>query len=287
MPRNRIWFDGRKAAYAGLLLLGSVAVGACKVPGGTPPAEVTHTPILQPTYTTKPTATEAPSLPTVTPETEPTAEPPVAVSPTEEPTVPPTVLPTATVAATGTPTPEPTVVSSPTPTVVPTETATPEPTEIVTPSVTPLLTPSPEPTAAPEYDTLLQNGWQRTEDFFGLREVFFSGMFDVAELSAVAGAYEYRYTATRDAAVGFLICGEEGKMALDYTEELVALYPDCIVTAEGEGDYSYCYSADGQTISGRVYECVSEGQRNRMRIEMVYPAGDENYGNEGYRFYLR
>ena len=284
MPGNKTWFDGRKAAYAGLLLLGCVVCG-CGEPGAS--GELTQTPVPtvtmapQPTYTTKPTATESPELPTVTPFDTPTVEPTLAATPTmttaptEEPTMAPTVTPTMI--------PTETV----TPSALPTVTPTTEPTETVTPSPEPTLTPPPVPTVYPEYDTLIQNGWQRTGDFFGMREVYFSGMFDAVELLAVTGRYEYRYTASADSAVIFSLIGEEGADVHGYVEELRTLYPECLVTAEGEADYSYRYDAEGQTVSGRVYDCTRGEQKNRMRAELRYPAENDNNGNEGYGFYLK
>ena len=147
--------------------------------------------------------------------------------------------------------------------------------------------PTPIPTAYPEYDTLIQNGWQRTEDFFGMREVYFSGRFDTVELLTVTGRYEYRYTASADSAIAFSLIGEEGTDVQSFVEELLTLYPECLVTAEGEADYSYCYQAAGQTVSGRVYDGTWGEQKNRMRAELRYPAENENYGSEGYGFYLK
>ena len=75
-------------------------------------------------------------------------------------------------------------------------------------------------TAVPEYDTLLQNGWQRTEDFFGCREIFFSGKFDDAEPVIVDGGYEFSYRAASDASVLLRIIGEEKREIDTFLEKL-------------------------------------------------------------------
>lgn len=294
MPEKRNRFDRRKAAYAGLLLLGACIAGGCKEPATS--GKVTEAPMLTATIAPRPTETEKPTatvMPQPTEITEPTAM--VTIKPFYTPTVEPTEAVTPTtmpmIASTATPTVEPTERPTSTPTVEPTVTVTPtiEPTSVITvaPTAEPTPIPSPVPTAYPEYDTLIQSGWQRTEDFFGEHEIFFSGMFDTVELVAVPGLYEYQYTVTTNAEVSFSILGEEGEFVHSVLEALLALYPECLVTVEGEGDYSYKYTAQGQTVSGRVYDCTQGEQANYMRVELVYPAENENYGNEGYAFYIK
>lgn len=293
MPGKESQKNKRIAAYAGLLLLSGCVIGGCKEPGAT--GEITELPVPtvtaspQPTYTNtiKPTVTDSPATPTDTPTESPTATP--TVSPTTEPTLSqsPTVAPTVS------PTPKPTVRVTPTPTVKPTEAVdpTPEPTveATVTPTEEPTFTPTPmpEPTAVPEYDTLIQNGWQRTEDFFGKREVYFSGMFDTVDLIAEEGRYGYRYLATADADISLSIIGEESLTVQAFTGELKDRYPECSIVSEGEEDYLYEYTVDGKTVRGRVYSGTVEDKVNRMRVEMVYPAENEFYRQEGYGFYLR
>lgn len=287
MPGKESQKNKRKAAYAGLLLLSGCVIGGCKEPGET--GKITETPvptvtaIPQPTYTTTitPTVTEAPLIPTDRP----------TDTPTESPTAEPTLSQSPTVTPTVSPTPEPTEGVTSIPTAKPTEAVilTPEPTEkvTVTPTEEPTLTPTPEPTAIPEYDTLIQNGWQRTEDFFGKREVYFSGMFDTVDLIAEEGRYGYRYLATADADISLSIIGEEDLTVQEFTDELTDRYPECSVVFEGEQDYRYEYTAEGKTISGRVYSGTEGDKENRMRVEMVYPSENEIYRQEGYGFYLR
>ena len=179
------------------------------------------------------------------------------------------------------PTPE---VTSPTPGL--TDTPGPEPTEEpgLTPDVPVTSTPLPEPTASPEYDTLMENGWQRTDDFFGYREIYFSGMFDNTELIAVPGRYEYRYTSTSDRNATFSMIGEEGVSVDAFLEELALTYPDCVIGWESIGDYSYEYTAGDYRVKGRIYDCGTGDSASRIRVEFYSPVGEEQ--KEGYVFYL-
>lgn len=281
MPDNRSTSDRRKAAYACLLLLGGFVLGACTKPGMS--GTVTEQPI--------PTLTKAP-VPTLTGgAVQPTGGPSATPTPEEIRFSTPVPSLTPSNAATATPTTEPVERATVTPTVMPAVTVTPMARPTVTaaplPTQEPLPTGEPIPTGTPEYDTLIRNGWQRTEDFFGQREVYFSGRFDTVELLAVDGRYEYRYSASADMAVSFSIIGETEKDVHNFIKELTAQYPDCVVTAEGDADYSYRYTSERQTVSGRTYDCTGEGQKGCMRVELRYPAGDTQYGNEGYVFYLR
>lgn len=285
MPNNRRASDRRKAAYAGLLLLGSFVLGACTKPGMS--GKVTEQPVPTLTEAPEPTLTGGAGQPSHVPAATPTAE--LTPEGTQRPTQLPSLMPTTE--ATAVPTTEPVKRATVTPTVKPAVTVTPMAKPTVTtvplPTQEPLPTNEPIPTETPEYDTLIRNGWQRTEDFFGQREVYFSGKFDTVELLAVDGRYEYRYSASADMAVSFSIIGETGKDIHSFMRELTAQYPDCVVTAEGDADYSYWYTSERQIVSGRTYDCTGEGQTSCMRVELRYPAGDTQYGNEGYVFYLR
>ncbi|MGN1084550.1 MAG: hypothetical protein ACI4QX_06075, partial [Lachnospiraceae bacterium] len=216
------------------------------------------------------------NLPTVTEPTKaPTAEP--TESPTPAPTMPelPTVAPTEKPSST----PEPTGTPLPTPT----EPVTATPTELPLPTSAP----TPLPTGTPDYSALIRSGWQRTEDFFGQREVYFSGIFDRAELIASPGRYEYVYTASSEETVRFSVIGEENAEAESFLNVLTERYPDCRIISEGEKDYSYRYTTEGKTVCGRVYACPQGEQPNRMRMEMVFLPERELSGQEEYSFYLQ
>lgn len=242
---------------------------------------------------TEPTAgpgTTEPPVPTVTGDVMPTSTPEptkaaptqgVTATPTAEPVVTPAVSPEPVATPEAKPTPE---ALSPSP--KPTGTQGPEPTEepVLTPEVPVTSTPLPEPTASPEYDTLIENGWQRTDDFFGYREIYFSGMFDETELMAVPGRYEYRYTSATDRNVAFSVIGEEGVSVGAFLEELTLAYPDCTISWESEGDYSYIYTVGETRTQGRIYDCGTEDMMLRVRVEFYGPAGAEQ--TEGYAFYL-
>lgn len=265
MRRKQDGFRPRKrAAYAGLFLGVLLGLTACTKPVVQP--EITDTPVPSPTEEVIPT--QEPQQPTEGPEVPegPTATPEVTlpVEPTEVPDATPTLGPTATVK------PEPSDAPSPTPTAKP---------EID-------LTATPEPTGQPAYETLLQNGWQRTGDFFGCREIFFSGKFDCSELFAEPGRYEYRYTASGEEGVTFSVIGEEDQPLQPYLEELAKNSLECNIERETEGDYRYLYT-DGKTmVAGRIYACNRDGKTGRMRVEFR-TAAQEDLSTEGYEFYLR
>ena len=243
------------------------------VPVATGDVKPTTGPTTEPVAGTQvPQVTEPVTAPTVTPVAGPTdvpeMTPPVMVTPAEGPETTPVITP-------GTPTPG-----------VPEEDVTEDP--VLTPEVSPELSPTPVPlpTAVPEYDTLLQNGWQRTEDFFGCREIFFSGKFDDAEPVVGDDGYEFSYRAVSDVSVLLRIIGEENRGVSMFLEELQRSYPDCLTVQEGPDDYSYVY-IDGKTqVTGRVYACGDEENGNRMRVEFYSPAGSD-VQTEGYGFYLR
>ena len=263
MHRKQDGFGMRKrAVYAGLFLGVLLGLTACTRPVVQP--EITNTPVPSPTEEVRPTEgltqpTEGPDIPEG-----PTATPEVTMP--ADPTETPEILPTSEPVVTTVPDDEP----SPTPTTEP-ETD---------------LTEAPEPTGQPSYDTLLQNGWQRTEDFFGCREIFFSGRFDCSELLAEPGRYEYRYTASEEAGVAFSVIGEEGQMLQPYLEELAGNSLECTIERETEGDYRYVYT-DGETmVSGRIYTCDKDGRTGLMRVEFYMPTR-EDLSTEGFEFYLR
>ncbi len=96
----------------------------------------------------KPTATQPPATPTLTPTptatATPTPTPTATATPTPTPTA--TATPTPTPTATATPTPTPTATATPTPTPTATATPTPTPTATATPTPTPTATATPAPT---------------------------------------------------------------------------------------------------------------------------------------------
>ncbi|MBR2407548.1 MAG: hypothetical protein IKB07_01190 [Lachnospiraceae bacterium] len=240
--------------------------------------EVTPEPTEAPEVTPEPT-----EVPEVTPE--PTEAPEVTPKPTEAPEVTPepTEAPEVTPKPTEAPevTPEPTEAPEVTPKPTEAPEITPEPTEA--PEITP------EPTEAPEvqsdYEVLIQNGWQRTEDFFVGRSIYFSGRFTQTELLTEPGRYEYRYTTTEDAEAVFSIIGEELPVQT-FLDELTQKGPACEITKEAEEDYGYRYTEQGRVVFGRVYACFVEEKEYRMRIEMSYSIGTESQTEE-YRFYLK
>lgn len=277
MREISIWQAGRKRRMYFVLFLALclLFVGCVKPVTG---PETTNTPAPTATGEVKPTKTPAPAKTTPTPAvTEPIAEPTAVpeVKPTDEPKV--TEVPNIT----------PAVTTEPTPTTGPeggdgTEVpgVTPEPTPV------PVVTAVPLPTPVPEYGTLLENGWQRTEDFFGRREIFFSGIFDLGEAITGEESYEFCYRSASDESVLFRVIGEEGSSAEAFLDELRQNQPDCLIEQEGTEDYSYVY-IDGQNrIEGRVYDCGNGEAVNRMRVEFYSPAHSD-IQTEGYGFYLR
>lgn len=281
-----IW--GKGAVCAGLFLGVWLGLAGCVRPGGGP--GVTDTPVPTVTKVVKPTPEPEPVTGTPVPSvTEPAVKPTVA--PTTGPTDAPEMTPTAFSTPTECPEETPIVTPEYTPTpYYPEENITevPSPTPEVTPEPSPLptVTPVPLPTMTPEYDTLLQNGWQRTEDFFGGREIFFSGKFDDAEPVVGEGSYEFSYRAVSDVSVLLRIIGEEGKGVQPFLDELRQNLPECLIEQEGQGDYSYAY-VDGKTqVNGRIYACADGETEHRMRVEFYSLAGSDMQ-TEGYGFYLR
>lgn len=274
----------KRAVCAGLFLGIWLGLSGCVVPVVGPGS--TNTPVPQttegvrptpeqeqPTGTPEPVVTESAVKPTVAPVTGSTETPgvtvPVFVTPTEEPDSTPVITP----GNTGTPGPQ-TGDHTEFPTLTPE--VSPEPT----------VTPIPLPTAIPEYDTLLRNGWQRTEDFFGCREIFFSGKFDDAEPVIGEGSCEFGYRAVSDASVLLRIIGEENAGVQPFVEELRQSRPECLIGQEGPEDYSYAYVEGKTQVNGRVYACRNGGTEHRMRVEFYSPAGSDMQ-TEGYGFYLR
>ena len=238
---------------------------------GVTPEPVTAEPVAPSPEPTKEPVTEA----TPTPSAEPLPTPEPLPTATPESTVTPEPLPTAT--------PESTVTPELLPTEIPESTVTPEPLPTEIPEST--TTPEPLPTNAPDYGTLLQNGWQRTEDFFGCREIVFPGIFNRTELMTKEGYYEYRYTTDNEDGLLFRIVGEDEVGIQPFLDELEQVYAGCVVVPEGAEDYRYSYTEEDTMIKGRVYACNAGERKRRMRIEFCYPA--EEAQAEGYEFYLR
>lgn len=281
-----IWRKG--AICAGLFLGVWLGLAGCVKPAVGP--GLTDTPVPTVTEAVKPTPEPVAATGTPMPSvTEPAVKPTVA--PTAGPTDKPEMTPTPFTTPTESPevTPDPTPECTPTP--IPPEeniTAGPFPTPETTqgPEPLPTVTPVPFPTAFPEYDTLLLNGWQRTEDFFGCREIFFSGKFDDAEPVVGEGSYEFSYRAVSDVSVLLRIIGEEGMGVQSFVDGLRQERPECLIVQEGTGDYSYAY-IDGKTqVNGRIYDCGTGETKNRMRVEFYSLAGSD-IQTEGYGFYLR
>ena len=247
-------------------------------------------PVVGPEITDTPVPTLTGGVPTPVPDT-PTPVPEITgeeIRPTEEPIGTPDNVPTITTEPNSTPDLSPTtgaedsVSATPrpekTPTVVPKPIVTPEP--AVTPTQVPV------PTGQPDYMALLQNGWQRTEDFFGNREIFFSGIFDETEPVVSSGRYEFRYTASSDAGVSFSIIGEEGLTVQEFLDKLIQGSRECWIEPEGEADYSYTYTDGDIRVMGRIYACRAEDKVHRMRVEFCSSISTEEQ-TEGYTFFLR
>lgn len=275
MHRKGVWFAKTKRAVEAGLCLGAVILAAgCVSPSVVP--GLTSTPVPSPaseegltsvpaTATPVPTVTEPVSSVTATPQVTPEERPTVPVTPTEAPEQTPTRAPEVT----GTGEPEPGGITEPLPEV----TGSPEA------SVTPA------PTGLPEYDTLLRNGWQRTEDFYGERDIYFSGKFDLTELSVSEGRYEYRYRSAADPEIMFLIIGESLSVQ-QFLEDLTREKEGCLIVQESDGDYGYRYMEENRQVTGRVYACRGDGKEQRMRVEFYSPDTGE-ISTEGYGFYLR
>lgn len=263
MCRKQSCFGMRKRAVCAGLFLGVLfGLTACTKPVVQP--GITDTPVPSPTEEILPTQEPL----------QPTEGPDVPQGPTEKPEVPVTAGPTITPDAAPTGEPDPTEG----PDVSPSPTATAESDAE--------LTETPEPTGQPAYETLLQNGWQRTGDFFGCREIFFSGKFDCSELIAEPGRYEYRFTSSDEPGVSFSVIGEEELELQPYLEEIAKNSLECHIERETEGDYRYLYT-DGETmVSGRIYTCDRDGKTGLMRVEFR-TAAREDLSTEGYEFYLR
>lgn len=270
--------NAKRAAAAGLFLGVCLLTAGCVSPAGGP--GFTATPVPSPTKgavtapvpetpTPLPVVTEPISSPPATPKETPGGKPTVPVVSTEVPEREPTGTPEAT--ETGCPEPSETPTAEP----VPELTGLPEVSS----------TPLPTPTGLPEYDTLLRNGWQRAEDFFGERDIFFSGKFDLTELSVSGERYEYRYHASSDPEIMFLIIGEKLSVQ-QFLEDLTQEKEDCLIVREDEGDYGYIYTEENRQVNGRVYACGGNGKEQRMRVEFYGPVAADIVP-EGYGFYLR
>lgn len=253
-------------------------------------------PVVGPDITDTPVPTLTGGIPTPVPDTS-TPVPGITgeeIRPTEEPTGEPDEVPTMTTEPDSTPHLSPTagaekdVTATPKPeatsTTVPEPAVSPEPTVIPDPDVTP--TQVPVPTGQPDYMALLQNGWQRTEDFFGKREIFFSGIFDETEPVVSSGRYEFRYAASSDAGVSFSIIGEEELTVQEFLDKLIQGSKECWIEPEGEEDYSYTYTDGDIRVKGRIYACREADKVHRMRVEFCSSVSAEEQ-TEGYTFFLR
>lgn len=291
----------RCGMWTGLFLCMICNVAGCgrtKVPAGTEiPAStgqittcaVTCTPVPteEPTATKFPEQHVSPELtktptPEVTGEPGPTETPTPGVTEGPEPTVPPEAQPT--IAPGPTPVPgEPTPTPAPEVTPAGPATETPTPTPEAEPTATPELEPTPE--VLPDYEALLAGGWQKTEDFFGRRELYFPGKYTETTLYAESGRYEYRYRALDEPEVTFSVIGEEGLAVQSFLDSLTQKGDACTVWAEGENAYGYTYTEGMYTVTGRVYCCDTETTSRRMRVEFCYPT--EKLQTEDYIFYIK
>lgn len=273
MRRGKVCFvQAKRAACVGLFLGVLFGFSACTGSVGQP--GITDSPVPSPTETGMPTPEQG--TPTTEPEGE-TPTPEITKTPTSGPTDTPVPPPTATAE----PTKEPELTLPPEVTSGPENTVTAEPT--IPPEN---LTPTPEPTGQPEYETLLRNGWQRTEDFFGCREIFFSGRFDETVLIAVPARYEYRYTSSADESVSFSVIGEEGLQIQEFLDGLAGETMECYIERETEYDYCYRYTEGEETVVGRIYDCGTEEVHRCMRIELRMTATGTTPA-EGHEFYLK
>lgn len=257
--------------------------------------------------TLSPSVTEAPVSPTVTKEPDigfPT-KPPAVI--TNTPPAALTITPTKSVteiaevskAPTKTPTKEPTKEPDLPSTKSPT--ATPIPFASITPSVTAVITIPPEnpitptkapednpdktmtPTPVPDFDRLVAEGFTRTEDFFGKRQIYFLNLFSDATLSTTSSTYRFDYKAEQNPEFIFSIIGEERKSSASFPTELSDDCEEFVFDKEAEGDYAYSFHRGSQMVIGRVYDCKSEAETHRIRVELTFPVSME-VSDEPYFF---
>lgn len=258
-------------------------------------------PTLQPTYTIEPTITGSVPTPTSHPSEIPTVTPEITKVPTMVPTVTkvPTKIPTVTVS----PTPEVVTPGAVTPSVVtpgavtvspaPEVSVTPNPEISITPEpmptlpLTPMPTVKPEPTPAPDYDALMNGGWQRTEDFYGSRDIYFSAGFEPEGMVTEPERYGFFYYVPDDDSVSLSVMGEDGVTASRYREQLQEQYFECEIIEEQQEDYTYRYRTDDVTVYGRVYTTRNGENVGRMRIELSYRGDPDKALEEGYFVYLK
>lgn len=278
--------QGKRAVYAGLFL--GMLLGLCGCDKTTVRPEETGTPEPTSVGTVTPrpdkgTPTPWLSAPADTPSPVPS---PLPVLPTREPEPTPEAAPGITFMPLPVPSAAPTPEATKTPEPAPTSEIRPEPAGTGAVTQVPTATPAPASTAQPDYDTLLQNGWQRVEDFFGCRDIYFSGRFNHTELVAAPGRYEYRYSSAEEPGVMLSVIGEEALTVQRFLEDLTQKVEECLVLREGEADYRYTYYSREAYVNGRVYACYENGREHRMRVEVTYPVSTETQ-TEGYEFYLR
>ncbi len=287
--------DGKALFLVSLVLVGCLGTIACKSEPAS--SQVTKAPTLAPTPTKKPqemtpTVTLGVEQPTVTPKL--TGSPKLSPTtseglltripvPTKAPEtttgVTPTEKPVPTGSPTPAPTPEQTATPSPTPVIEPplspTPTEAPAPTELPTPTLepepteAPVATPSPVAEKPVDFEALLQHGFQYTEDFFGEKEIYFSGVFLNAATESGKGMYRCEYRANDSTAV-FVLCGREASGLSALMEQLEAQGAE-FVFYEQNG-IGYRYRTGERLVSGRIYACSNNAV---MQIELQSDTEDE------------
>lgn len=237
----------------------------------------TATPAPTSTATPAPTSTDTPA-PTSTATPEPTSTATPAPTNTATPAPRPSLKPTATPVPSVTPvlvgTPVPSLTGTPVltgevmPTATPKLPGTPKPTGEGTGTPELSNTPVPEPTVFPEppedYGLLLQNGWQRTQDFFEEKEIYFPGGFVTARITAEDGKYLCEYQKPQDAKTVFLMEGLENAEPNEVLSQLQEGREPMLLREEEAGT-RYCYWQENKVISGIVYACQNGAV---MRLEM-------------------
>lgn len=311
MPQGDKLNQMKRAACCGLLLFGAAFLGACgcnkqpvggkvteiPVPTGSPTKAVPTldvsnyvTPVVSvtPELTKAVGATLTPELvpseaipsvsPEVTPETTPELTPEATptesvMEPTPAPTMEPELPPEITPEITTEPTPEPTLI--------------PEITEQPQPEITP--TPIPEFSDAErgpaEVSVLIADGWQRTEDFYGEKEIYFPGSFSESDLTVATDRYLCTYRTKERTDITFLIEGNDSLQTAEWLEQFLTDHPEAEIYRYATRHYVYRYTEEGTIVFGHVYDCTVK--RDRMtRVEIKYPAEPTESG-ESVVFYIR
>lgn len=122
------------------------------------------------------------------------------------------------------------------------------------PSDMPTLDQTVFPEPPEDYDLLLQNGWQRTQDFFEEKEIYFPGGFVTARIVVEDGKYLCEYQKLQDAETVFLMEGLEKAEPQEVLSQLQEGREPVLLREEEVGT-RYCYLQENKVISGIVYAC--------------------------------